>query len=156
VHCDQCGKLNQLGPRGAESEKILGNVELLPSINNSATLPYHDINGDESLLVKNIPACRLPQQKHSGKDIMMLPCFLCGEMTVSKDMRKHVGGHILCTLCKPDTPDECTLQSLAVGDNPCGFCGLDGCHSLTHLLEKKGDGFTITSNCQYHYAQMHY
>jgi len=28
-----------------ESEKILGNVGLLPSINNPATLPYHDIDG---------------------------------------------------------------------------------------------------------------
>ena len=41
-----------------------------------------------------------------------------------------------------------------MGDNPCGFCGLDGC--ITQLLIKKGGGFTITSNCQYHYAQMQY
>jgi hypothetical protein len=42
----------------------------------------------------------------------------------------------------------------SIGDNPCGFCGLDGC--LTQLLEKKGGGFTITSNCPYHYVQMQY
>ena len=67
-----------------ESEKILGNVELLPSITNLAALPYRDINGDESLLVKDIPDCLLPQKKHSGKDI--LPCFLCGEEMALKDM----------------------------------------------------------------------
>ena len=35
-----------------ESEKILGNVELLPSINNPADLPYKDIKGDESLIFR--------------------------------------------------------------------------------------------------------
>jgi hypothetical protein len=109
-------------------------------------LPYHDINGDESLIVKDVPDCLLPQKKYSGKDI--LSCLLCGEEMALKDMRKHVGGHILCNLHAHDGPDECTLQS--VGDNPCGFCGLDGC--ITQLLAKKGGGFT----CQYHYVQMQY
>ena len=67
-----------------ESEKILGNMAFLPSITNSATLPYHNTNGDEVLLVKDIPDGLLPQQKHSGKDI--LPCLLCGEMAALKDM----------------------------------------------------------------------
>ena len=67
-----------------ESEKILGNVALLPSITNPAALPYCDIDGYESLLVKDVPGCLLPQQKHSGKDI--LPCFLCGESMICKIM----------------------------------------------------------------------
>jgi hypothetical protein len=67
-----------------ESEKILGNVGLLPSINNTATLPYHDIDGEESLLVKYIPDSLLSQKKHSGKDI--LPCLICGEEMALKDM----------------------------------------------------------------------
>jgi len=91
-----------------ESEKILGNVALPPSITNPAALPYCDINGNESLLVKDVPGCLLPQQKHSGKDI--LPCSLCGELTILKDMQNHVRGHILCTFCKYDAPDKCTLQ----------------------------------------------
>jgi hypothetical protein len=37
-----------------ESEKILGNVELLPSINNPADLPYQDIKGDESLIFQTV------------------------------------------------------------------------------------------------------
>jgi hypothetical protein len=59
-------------------------VALLPSITNPAALPYHDIDGNGSLLVKNVPDCLLPQQKHNGKDI--LPCSLCGELTILKDM----------------------------------------------------------------------
>ena len=64
-----------------ESEKILGNVALLPSITNPA---YCDIDESESLLVKDISGFLLPQQKYSGKDI--LHCLLCGELTVLKDM----------------------------------------------------------------------
>ena len=67
-----------------KSEKIPGNVALLPSITNLAALPYRDIDENESLLVKDIPGCHLPQQKYSGKYI--LPCLLCGELTVLKDM----------------------------------------------------------------------
>ena len=82
----------------------------------------------------------------------MLSCFPCCEPTALKDMQNHVGGHILCTFPESEATDEGTLQ--LVGDDPCGFCGLDGC--LTQLLEKKGGGITITSNCQYHYVQMQY
>jgi hypothetical protein len=71
---------------------------------------------------------------------------------VNVDVLPNVGGHILCSLCGVNVLDECTVQS--IGNNPCGFCGLDGC--LTQLLEKKADGFTITSNCPYHYVQMQY
>ena len=55
------------------SEKILGNVELLPSISNPAALPHCDINGDESLIGKDIPGCLLPQKKHNAKDMLPSP-----------------------------------------------------------------------------------
>src|ERR1700683_989090 len=44
-----------------------------------------------------------------------------------------------------------------IGENLCGFCGLDGC--FISLLEKKfgiSIKFTITSNCSYHYEHMQY
>ena len=67
-----------------ESETILGNVELLHSINNSA-LPYHDINRNKSLLVQDIPYVFTLRQKLSGKD--KVPCLLCGQAEmVLKDM----------------------------------------------------------------------
>ena len=59
---------------------------------------------------------------------------------------------MLCDIHDCAAPDECKSQT--IGKNPCGFCGLDGC--LTQLLKKKGGGFTITSTCPYHYAEMQY
>ena len=109
------------------------------------------MNGNKSLVVENLPDHLVPKQKLAGKD--KLPCFLCGQENVAlKDMWKHVGGHILCNLCDCATPNECKLKE--IGENICGFCGLDGC--LTQLVEKKNSGFTITSTCPYHYDQMQY
>ena len=90
-------------------------------------------------------------------------------------MQNHAGGHILHSLHGADdmkikaywkqreraategqdTSDTDKLQQ--IGENPCGFCGLDGC--FTSLLEKKSGNsikFTITSNCSYHYERMQY
>ena len=77
--------------------------------------------------------------------------FLCGELIILKDIQNCVGGNILCTFHESDSTDECSLQS--VEDDPCGFCGLDCC--LIQLLEKKGGGIIITTNCKYHCAQMY-
>ena len=55
-----------------------------------------------------------------------------------------------CTYFVTAAPDG--FKSQAIGENPCGFCGLFGC--LTQLLKKKDGDFTITSTCPYHYAQM--
>ena len=67
-----------------ESEKILENVELLHSINNSS-LPYHDINGNKLLIVQNVPDVFTLRQKLFGKD--KVPCLLCGQAEiVLKDM----------------------------------------------------------------------
>ena len=102
-------------------------------------------------MVEDVPNVLTLRQKLSGKD--KVPCLLCGQKEISlKYMWKHVGGHILCDLRDCAVPDECKLQ--AIGENPCGFCGLDGC--LTQLLKKKHGGFTSTSTCTYHYAQMQY
>jgi len=43
-----------------ETEKIIGNVELLQTINNSDSLPYHDHNNDDTLFVENLPECLIP------------------------------------------------------------------------------------------------
>jgi hypothetical protein len=118
TNLDLCGKVNQLGPGGA----------------NNSIYQHWDTVGCKAQVVR--------QTKEE----------VCGEPTALKDMQNHVGGHILCTFCESEATDEGTLQS--VGDDPCGFCGLDGC--LTQLLEKKGGGITITSNCLYHYVQMQY
>ena len=66
-----------------ETEKIIGNVELLPTINNSDSLSYHDHSDNDTLFVKNLPECLIPQQKLGSKD--RISCFLCKEeMTLNK------------------------------------------------------------------------
>ena len=115
-----------------ESEKILGNVESLYSVNNSPALPYHDINGKEFFVVEDLPEFLIPKQKLAGKD--KVPCLLCGQDGIAlKDMQKHVGGHILHDLHDCAAPDECKSQT--IGKNPCGFCELDGC--LTQLTAEE-------------------
>jgi hypothetical protein len=42
----------------------------------------------------------------------------------------------------------------SVGENPCEFCGQNNC--LTRLKLKKPAGFSIASNCPYHYSGMQY
>jgi len=42
----------------------------------------------------------------------------------------------------------------SVGENPCGFCGQGSC--FTQLKVKKSGGFSIVSNCPYHYSGMQY
>ena len=88
-----------------ESEKILGNVELLHSINNPA-LPCHNIDGNESLIVEDILDFLIPREKLSGKD--KVPCLLCRQKEITlKVMQKHVRGHILYDLCDCAAPHEC-------------------------------------------------
>jgi hypothetical protein len=117
-----------------ETEKIIENVELLPIINNSDSLPYHDHNNNDTLFIENLPECLIPQQKLTSKD--KISCLLCGEgMTLNK-MRDHVGSHILHAFCDTRDPKVCHLES--VGEHPCGFCGQDNC--FTQLkLKKNGD-----------------
>jgi hypothetical protein len=66
-----------------ETEKIIGNVELLPTINNPDLLPYRDHSNQVTWFVENLPECLIPQQKLASKD--KISCFLCGEeMTLNK------------------------------------------------------------------------
>ena len=79
-------------------------------------------------------------------------CRLCDEKIILNKMRNHVGTHILHSLCNTNDPKPCSNQ--AVGEDPCGFCGLEGC--LTQLQEKKKGSLSVASNCPYHYVAMNY
>jgi hypothetical protein len=58
-------------------------MELLPTINNPDSLPYHDYSNNDALFVENLPECLIPQKKLASKDKIF--CFLCGEkMTLNK------------------------------------------------------------------------
>jgi hypothetical protein len=132
------------------SEKIFGNAESLPSSNNPSSLPYHDTNGIETFLLESIPDGVIPKPKLDPKK--PVECCLCAEKIVLNKMRNHVGTHILHSLRGTGDPKPCSKQ--AIGENPCGFCGLEGC--LTQLQERKKGSLSVASNCQYHYAAMNY
>ena len=90
-----------------ETEKVIGNAELLPFINNPTALPYQDIDGIHSLLIKNIPDCLVPRTKYGAKEI--ISCLLCGEDMMLSKMRNHVGSHILHFLRGVEDPKKCEL-----------------------------------------------
>jgi hypothetical protein len=52
-------------------------------------LLYCDIDGNESLLVKDVPGCLIPQQKHSGKDMLPLWQVNNSERYVKSCWRTH-------------------------------------------------------------------
>jgi len=113
-----------------ETEKIIGNVELLPTtINNPDSLPYHDHGNNHALFVANLPECLIPWQKLARKN--KISCFLCGEEMTLKKKLKHVESHILHSLCNNENPKMCCMGS--VGENPCGFYGQDNCFTQLKL-----------------------
>lgn len=66
-------------------------------------------------------------------------CKVCNKKIKLKDMRVHVGGHI--------------LRGTINGHQICGFCGTEGCVSSKEKSSKKGSQafFKIQSNCSYYY-----
>ncbi|KAF8074122.1 hypothetical protein FPV67DRAFT_1446920 [Lyophyllum atratum] len=140
-----------LDPDGPD---IMGNIGILPQIKNPASLPYHNAQGyldDDTLFVSELPVQLQFKKKLEGKD--KRPCHLCGEEKLISKMRDHVGKHVLQMYRIPGPPGDGNYLA-DIGAEPCGFCGLDGC--LTQLLSKPKGGFSIESNCQYHYSSMQY
>jgi hypothetical protein len=125
-----------------DTEKIFGNVESLPSIKNPSSLPYRNTNGIETLLLERIPDGVIPKPKLDPKQ--PVECCLCGEKIKLKKMCNHVGTHILHSLCNIKDPKLCSKQ--AIGENPCGFCGLEDC--LTQLQERKKGTLSVASIMQ--------
>ncbi|KAJ3911479.1 hypothetical protein F5877DRAFT_20743, partial [Lentinula edodes] len=76
-----------------------------------------------------------------------VPCKLCGTLVALNAMRNHVGRHIF--LHKRTIVDP--LMIFQVGEDPCGWCGLDGCRTV---LTKKGKKQSTASDCEYHHARM--
>jgi hypothetical protein len=76
-------------------------------------------------------------------------CHFCNASTKLKDMRNHVGKHILCAFRGVEDP---SLKA-SISVNPCGWCGRQGCKVQ---LIKKGTSNSISSSCPYHYSKMMY
>ena len=147
-----------------DTDNIIGNVHMLLSIKNPDALPYRCPDNTKEFCIRNLPDCLIPKTKFSAND--KLSCHFCRDKVKLSQMWNHVGGHILCSLqgvedtrignfwrqkAEGKIPkDERDPENL--GENPCGFCGQDGC--FTSLLEKNfGNSIkiSITSNCPYHH-----
>ena len=116
-----------------------------PPVQNPVDIPFE--NGIILTTTTNpITYSLKPQEKHGAND--KLTCHFCREVVKLSKMRNHVGGHIMHNLCgaedakinaywkwreKAAQQEQDELQQ--IGENPCGFCGLDGC--FTSLLDKK-------------------
>ncbi|OSD00270.1 hypothetical protein PYCCODRAFT_1479355 [Trametes coccinea BRFM310] len=130
-----------------DTEDILTNLDLLPSLKPSSSLPYKGVNGP-AFIVRDVPE-HLRMKKLTRTSIV--PCLLCGEKLPLSSMRDHVGHHILFSMRDVHDPKDPAVQ---VGTEPCGFCGReDTC--ITHLSKKNGTN-KISSSCRYHYASMSY
>lgn len=79
------------------SDKTAERIQQLPIINTGFGLPYHNLNTRPSFCVANVPILKVVtvgQKKAADK----LKCYLCGKTVQLRDMRSHVGRHILLSL----------------------------------------------------------
>jgi hypothetical protein len=94
---------------------------MLPTI-TKVKLPYSTADGP-CLLVTALPAYLTVKRLEADDEV---ECFLCIKKLKLKDMRKHVGKHILFAF--RGIPDPLPLKpGVEVGVDPCGWCGREGC-----------------------------
>ncbi|KAF9063216.1 hypothetical protein BDP27DRAFT_1152563, partial [Rhodocollybia butyracea] len=79
-------------------------------------------------------------------------CKLCGTQVLLNAMRNHVARHIFLQKHGIVDPLVVSFQQY-VGEDLCGWCGLDGCQNV---LMKKGKTLSTASDCEYHYVCMSY
>ncbi|KAJ8092967.1 hypothetical protein PM082_011287 [Marasmius tenuissimus] len=83
-------------------------------------------------------------------------CKICNNVVPIEDMREHVGAHILAVFRGGDTE---LGRSDAIGVDPCGFCGTEGCFTRLSITTKKKTGqrsFKVESNCSYRLSTLDY
>ena len=86
-------------------------------------------------------------------------CPLCNNRTKLKQLRGHIGQHVLfhsrgmednlprkVRVLETPSSNSCSLVC-QIGDNPCGFCGASGC--TTHLATQ-GKKQQVKSNCHFY------
>ena len=138
-------------------ENILAVINRLPVVQGQG-LPYAD-----DLIVKDLPDhWKMTSNKVRAAN-EIVPCQLCSLPCKIKDMRSHVGSHILCSsrvnlegsnLDSDLLPDTNINENFNHPTDPCGWCGREG-HCITQLVAK-GKKIAVISNCNYHYIRMQY
>ncbi|KAI1795787.1 hypothetical protein LXA43DRAFT_1090426 [Ganoderma leucocontextum] len=135
------------------TEDVIVNVEDLPTLKPSDSLPYRYRNGpeDAALTVPDIPVFISTEKPADGNS--PVACYLCRSKIPLKNMRNHVGHHIMYSM--RDVPDALLKgDEVDVPVEPCGFCGRED--KCITLFTKKGTTHKIASSCPYHYKSMAY
>jgi hypothetical protein len=100
-------------------------------------------------MITDLPV-HLTVKKLDGDDLV--DCFLCVKQLKLRNMRRHVGQHILFAF--RGIADKASLKpGMEVGVSLCGWCGRDG-QCQVQLV--KGKTTAIVSSCTYHYSKMAY
>jgi hypothetical protein len=74
-------------------------------------------------------------------------CYFCTTKTKLKDMRNHVGKHILCAF--RNVEDSLSLKDgMQIGVSPYGWCGREGCKV------QSSNNNNISSSYSYYYTKM--
>jgi len=58
-----------------DTDRIVGNVHMLPLIKNPDTLPYQYLDGTKEFFIKNLPDCLIPKKKFGANE--KLSCHFC-------------------------------------------------------------------------------
>ncbi|KAF9642030.1 hypothetical protein BDM02DRAFT_3194047 [Thelephora ganbajun] len=113
-------------------------IELLPQVWSSEGFPYADKSGVAAFVVEGF----VPDAPNPSKEVKE-QCPLCNAPKKLKEMRDHVGCHILL---RSRGIEECDLLK-TVGGNPCGFCGGDLCRTTLKVTSTKRQ---VISECRLH------
>ena len=71
------------------------NTAALPVIKNTHSLPYHDLDDNDALMIGDLPMVLKPSEYKSDDKV---PCHICKKDLKISKMHSHVGYHILCKL----------------------------------------------------------
>ncbi|EIW60546.1 uncharacterized protein TRAVEDRAFT_45796 [Trametes versicolor FP-101664 SS1] len=117
-------------------------LEEMVTVDEEAQYPYRRADGQPAFVIENLPDDLRVQKLDKDAQIA---CLLCTKTIKLRDMRSHVGTHILRSQVGISEP---LLTRKPGPSHPCGFCGLSGC---SIALRSAGKKMEIRSNCKYHY-----
>ncbi|EKM60333.1 uncharacterized protein PHACADRAFT_203559 [Phanerochaete carnosa HHB-10118-sp] len=118
--------------RRCQSEPLLGPLES-HELDAAAKVCVFVVNSD-------LQAQKATKERDSVK------CLQCGETLLKRNVRSHVGSHILRQVVS--APEGPNMKHTVHPSNPCGFCGRAGCDINLVKTDSPASKYTATtSNC---------
>jgi len=115
---------NELNP---ESDEILSNIDLLPEVLETSDLPYQINQNHLSGLIIDSANLLFNIQTNRFDPGAVVPCYLCPQSLKLRDMRNHVGKHILKALrdCQDTLKEGIVVSTQIFHCDPFKFNFLD-------------------------------